>query len=518
MDLLVNERGLIKQTIGVFSIGFSDGGVHEGMSRAYKTELQEIGILNEKGNDRNWSRITFPIHNKDGELLGFMGRQTSEGDVKYLLPADSPRLHKSEILFNLHRALSCIKSEKFVYIVEGVFDVMALWQVGIRNVVAPLGATLTLDQLNVITNYTDRFVLAFDGDVAGFKANLRATKLITEHMRENKPEWTLKSGVALLGLDEGKDVGDYLKLPNELEAVIDQKYTFVDYCKLKAQTNIKYKEAFIDFKKGATAVGVTAKTKSSLTATIEQQVDIVDVASRYTEVKKAGQNYMASCTSSGHMDKTPSMLINPSIQRFRCFGCGCHGNVIQLVADAEKLTYVEARAKLKNEYNIKGFDHMKSELNPFYSVSKQVVLDYIVNIFNYSLTSNSHEAVKYLAFLEKHGIDQKQVTEFKIGLAPPDDDVLVKALVAYGHDLDVACEMGVIRKEGEAYKSNITSCLTVAKSQYGKNVGINTFKAEEIGKLKVEIEKIKAKQIRAPTKKQVRSVELRENKIRGVAI
>ena len=504
--MLINERGLTKQTIGIFGIGFSGGSALDGMNREYQNELKEIGVLNEKGNDRNWSRITFPIHNKDGELSGFMGRQTSEGDVKYLLPADNSYLHKMETLFNLHRAIPYIEKEKYVHIVEGVFDVMALWQVGIRNVVAPLGTALTPEQLVVISDYTDRFVLGFDGDVAGFKASLRATRLITEYMRERQPGWTLKDGVALLGLDEGKDVGDYLKKPNESVEMVNQKWSFVDYCKLKAQTDVKYKEAFLDFKKESTAVGIVPKTKSSLTAIIEQQVDIVEVASRYTDVKKAGRNYMASCTSAGHTDKTPSMLINPSTQRFRCFGCGCHGNVIQLVADAEKLTYIEARAKLKNEYGIKGFDHTKSEPSPFYSAEKQAVLDYVVNAFNYTLTSDAPEAEAYMAFLEKHGIDQKMIDIYKIGLAPPSEEALVEALVANEHNLNVTCEIGVIRKEGDSYKSNITSCLTMAKTQYGKLVGIDTFKAEEIGKLKVEIEKTKAKQIRASAKKKVRSV------------
>ena len=506
MELLIHERGLSHQTIRDFGIGFSGKGTLTGLTQEHKIEFQILGILNEKGNDRNWSRITFPIYNKDGELSGFMGRQTSAGDAKYLLPADNPYLHKSQTLFNLHQAIPYIRQEKFVYMVEGVFDVMSLWQAGIRNVVAPLGTALTPDQLALVSNYTDHFVLAFDGEVAGFKASLRATKMIVEYVSKRKPEWTLKGGVALLKLGENKDLGDYLKIPNELEEVVNQKWTFVDYCKLKAMTDIKYKEAFLDFKKESTAVGIISKTKSSLTATIEQKIDIVEIASRYTDLKKSGRNYMASCTSAGHTDRTPSMMINPSTQRFRCFGCGGYGNVIQLVADAENMTYIEARTKLKNEYGIKGFDHIKSESNPFYSANKQAVLDYVVNAFNYTLTSSAPEAVKYMTFLEKHGIVQEQVAEFKIGLAPPDDEALIRALVANGHDLDVACEMDVIRKDSDAYKSNITSCLTIAKSNYGKLIGIDTFKAEEIGQLKVEIEKIKAKQIRTPTKKQVRTV------------
>lgn len=214
IDLLIHERGLSEQTILDFGIGFSGKYALARIEQKYKNELQEMGVLNLKGNDRNWRRITFPIRNQEGEIAGFMSRKTSEGDVKYLLPVDNHYLHKSQSLFNLHRALLYIKKEKFVYIVEGVFDVMALYQAGIKNVVAPLGSELTPNQLELISNYTDRFVLAFDGDVAGFKASLKATKLISEYMRGRKPEWTLNEGVALLTLGEDEDIGDYLKKPS----------------------------------------------------------------------------------------------------------------------------------------------------------------------------------------------------------------------------------------------------------------------------------------------------------------
>ena len=114
----------------------------------------------------------------------------------------------------------------------------------------------------------------------------------------------------------------------------------------------KYKEVFLDFKKQSYQLEVMQVKKSALTMVIEQQVDIVEVA-KYTHLKKTGRNYMASCISPKYTDKTPWMIVNSMTQRFRCFGCGCHGNVIQLVADAETIEYTEARTKLKNEYRMK---------------------------------------------------------------------------------------------------------------------------------------------------------------------
>lgn len=495
MDLLIHERGLSKKTILDFGIGFSGKYALASIEQKYKNELQEMGVLNLKGNDRNWRRITFPIRNQEGEIAGFIGRQTSEGDVKYLLPMNNKYLLKSQSLFNLYQASPYIKKEKFVYIVEGVFDVMALWQAGIKNVVAPLGTELTQNQLKLISNYTNSFILAFDGDVAGFKASLKVTKLIRECMRERKPEWTINEGLAFLTLSKDRDIGDYLKKPSELRKLVYHKHNFASYFRNKMIQGLKYKEVFLDFKKQSYESEVMKVEKSHLTWAIEQHVDIVQVASRYADIKKSGHNYIVACTSPKHADLTPSMVINPTTQRFRCFGCGCHGNVIQLVADAEMIKYTEARTKLKNEYGIKGFDHIKNESNPFHSVAKEVVLDYVINVFNYTLTSNAPDAIKYMEFLNKHGIDQEQISKYKIGLASPDDKVLVKALVVNGYNLDVACKVGVLRKVGDTYESNITSSITMATCHGSKLIGIDVFKADEIGKLKMHIQHMKANQM-----------------------
>lgn len=268
----------------------------------------------------------------------------------------------------------------------------------------------------------------------------------------------------------------------------------------------KYKEVFLDFKKQSYQFEVMKVKKSALTMAIEQQVDIVEVASRYADIKKVGTNYMANCVLPSHTDKTPSMIVNPRTQRFRCFGCGYHGNVIQLVADAEGMKYMEARAKLKSDYGIKGFDHIKSEPSPFNYESKQAILNYVVHAFNYTLTSSAPKAIKCMAFLNKHGINQEQIDTYKIGLAPPDDEALVQALVANEHDIEMALEIGVINKVNDTYRSNITSSITMAKIHYGQLTGIDVFKADEIGKLKIQIQNKKAKQISETARKKVRSI------------
>src|SRR3981189_1914756 len=70
------------------------------------------------------------------------------------------------------------------------------------------------------------------------------------------------------------------------------------------------------------------------------RVDIVEVVSRYVQLKKGGANYLGLCPF--HGEKTPSFTVSPSKQFFHCFGCGAHGSAIGFLMDDRGLGYVEA--------------------------------------------------------------------------------------------------------------------------------------------------------------------------------
>ena len=104
-----------------------------------------------------------------GELVAYAGRWPGgppEGEPKYKLP---PKFHKSQELFNLHRARE-YKKEKGLVVVEGYFDVMKLWQAGFKNVVALMGCSLSDEQEEFILKETDKIVLLLDNDAAGREA------------------------------------------------------------------------------------------------------------------------------------------------------------------------------------------------------------------------------------------------------------------------------------------------------------------------------------------------------------
>jgi DNA primase len=138
------ERGLTLETVVDFGIGFCLKGMMK-------------------------DRIAIPIHNPEGQVVGYAGRWPGEpaGDVpKYKLP---PGFRKSQELFNLDRAIKESTDTPLV-IVEGFFDCMKLWQAGVKRVVALMGSTLSSAQEELIRTGTvpnTQIIVMLDEDDAG---------------------------------------------------------------------------------------------------------------------------------------------------------------------------------------------------------------------------------------------------------------------------------------------------------------------------------------------------------------
>ncbi len=155
----LTERGLSEATIAEFGIGYCEKGSMTG-------------------------RIVIPILNREGQLVAYAGRLpgklSDEETPKYKLP---PGFKKSQELYNLHRALQEPEDTPLV-IVEGFFDCLRLWQLGIRRVVSLMGSSLSLQQEELIAaavNPQSRIVLLLDEDEAGREAREKITPRLANH-------------------------------------------------------------------------------------------------------------------------------------------------------------------------------------------------------------------------------------------------------------------------------------------------------------------------------------------------
>ncbi len=122
-------------------------------------------------------RLMFPIRDALGRVIGLSGRVLDQSLPKYINSTDSPIYSKARALYGIYEARQTIAKADRAILVEGNIDVIALWQAGFKETVAPLGTALTVDQLRLLARYSRNIFACFDGDTAGRKASLRALEI-----------------------------------------------------------------------------------------------------------------------------------------------------------------------------------------------------------------------------------------------------------------------------------------------------------------------------------------------------
>ncbi len=178
----LHNRKIDDDIINEFEIGLSmnDNNVSKLLEKkGYDVnELIDIGLCGKKDNfvyDIFRNRIMFPLYNLDGKPVGFSGRiYNGEADSKYVNSKESIIFKKGSLLYNYHRALSHAREKHQIIVVEGFMDVIRLYTIGIKNVVATMGTAITKEHANLLMKLSKNIVLCFDGDKAGEKATISA--------------------------------------------------------------------------------------------------------------------------------------------------------------------------------------------------------------------------------------------------------------------------------------------------------------------------------------------------------
>ena len=172
----LKKRALDDEVIKDFDLGLAMGknmSLHQLLlNKKYSVDtLLRLGLVNQNDgyvNDVFRERIMFPIHDLEGNVVGFTGRIYQDSNqAKYINSKESDIFKKGQILFNYHRAKQEIKRKKEVILVEGNMDAIRMYASGIKNVVALMGTSLTKEQVQVIKGMRAKIVLMFDNDSAG---------------------------------------------------------------------------------------------------------------------------------------------------------------------------------------------------------------------------------------------------------------------------------------------------------------------------------------------------------------
>lgn len=180
LNLLLKKRFLNQDIINIFDIGFASND-WDFILKRFKKEVKillRIGLIKENKNylyDKFKNRLIIPIKDKNSNIVGFGARTLKENiKPKYINSDQSELFDKSSILFNLDLALQSSLQE--IYIVEGYFDVISAYSIGITNVVSSMGTSFSFKQFNILKNIYKKIIFCYDGDHAGQEAQFRIAK------------------------------------------------------------------------------------------------------------------------------------------------------------------------------------------------------------------------------------------------------------------------------------------------------------------------------------------------------
>ena len=179
----LEKRKLSKEIIKKFKLGYSFNSkltLHNYLKSKSFTDddlLQSKVVKldkNKKIRDYFYKRLMFPILNIQGRVVGFGGRALDDSNPKYINSPESKTFQKRNLLYNLDLAKMFSRKKNNLLICEGYMDVISLHQNGIFSVVAPLGTSLTEDQLQLSWKHCSKPTIMFDGDSAGIRASYKS--------------------------------------------------------------------------------------------------------------------------------------------------------------------------------------------------------------------------------------------------------------------------------------------------------------------------------------------------------
>ncbi len=158
---------------------------------------------------------------------------------------------------------------------------------------------------------------------------------------------------------------------------------------------------------------------------VKAKTDIVSLIGEYIEVKKAGRNYKAVCPF--HSEKTPSFMISPELQIYKCFGCQAGGDVFSFLKEYEGMEFGEALKFLADRAGVKLQRMVRSDTS---EKEKIVEINNLTSRFYQYLLLNSSAGKTALDYLLKErGLKLATIEEFGLGFSPDSPLALKKFLI-----------------------------------------------------------------------------------------
>lgn len=181
---------------------------------------------------------------------------------------------------------------------------------------------------------------------------------------------------------------------------------------------------------------------------VKAKIDIVALISEYLPLKKSGRNFKALCPF--HSEKTPSFMVSPELQIFKCFGCGVAGDAIKFLQLYEKMDFWEAVEFLASRVGIK---LVRRRLSRNEQLKKRLYqINHLAAEFYHFLLTKHQLGKPVLDYLQQRGIKPATIEKFQLGFSPPKPEAVVEFLTKKGYSVAEILQTGlIIPTRGNSY-------------------------------------------------------------------
>ena len=272
------DRGLTEEILKEFQVGLAldekDTLYKLLIKKGYDEKtLLNLGLINKNEEDIYdffTKRITFPLWDKDGNVVGFSARiYRNEDTSKYVNSKESYLYKKKDTLYNYHNAKKYAKINSGIIVVEGFMDAIRLSVNEIKNVVALQGTALTKEQIGLLKKLRVPIYLCLDNDDAGTRANILNGDLLEKENLDLK----------IITLTEAKDPDEYI-LKKGIDSFKEQYRNAIDLLTFKLQ-KLKEGKNLSNSSELSLYINGVLETLSSVSDEIKVNVTLNEISNNY---------------------------------------------------------------------------------------------------------------------------------------------------------------------------------------------------------------------------------------------
>lgn len=183
---------------------------------------------------------------------------------------------------------------------------------------------------------------------------------------------------------------------------------------------------------------------------------IEEVVGEFVHLKKAGVNFKGNCPF--HNEKTPSFVVSPTKNIYKCFGCGKGGNPVQFMMEHEKLSFVEAIGWLAGKYNIE-LEETERTAEEIAKIDAReslfIVNEYSKSHFSKQLFESTEGKSVGMTYFKERGYNEATLKKFGLGYAVKDRNDLYSKLKEGQYNMEVAGTLGLIKENRDFFNARV---------------------------------------------------------------